>query len=184
MTATAATIPFPQQPEATLTLRELWNEQREAGLLSPHEQAEAIEAAFGPSWFSELSREERVRHTATLLNEYRRTSRNMGFKGERVTVRGDGGRTESVMRIAVAGKAYWSDTWYIQSQIKQTRDLTPKDLEWLLRDYRSKAFEMIARAKWVELVLDFARKHKAKTLGDIEAKGLDLPSLDVPEEDV
>lgn len=103
-----------------------------------------------------------------------------GFQTQRMTV---GDSQEAVLRISLAGTAYWSALWNIGGVLKETRDLTTKDVEWLIRDRRQRAGELIAQVKWLEVVRDFARTHQVRdTLGELEAKGLDLPTLDVPED--
>lgn len=178
------------QPE--FLIKELIAEFHEAGVDDPREVAKAILEREGPGFLSSLSGAEQEAILKTYIQQKVKASRGHALGGKHIQVPADpddsghgvrGVRgAESVIRIAVAGKAYWSSVWTVDGTKKETRALTPADLEWLMGSYRRRAQENIARIQWLKLVLEFAREHKARTLGDLEKKRLDLPSLDVAEE--
>lgn len=163
----------------TYTLKELVENEREAGLVAPRDIACAILDKNGPEFFARLTRDEQEMQLSRLVAQAESQARSHGFRSSRVTPQGQ----EPMIRIAVAGTAYWSTTWPVDGTWKETRDLTPKDVETLIKTYVARASEMRARGLWLAEVLKMARAHHVETLGQLEKKGLDLPSLDVPEED-
>ncbi len=87
------------------------------------------------------------------------------------------------MHLDLAGGAYWSSVWMVGGNERQTRDLTPQDLDWLISDRRLRARRTLLQVKWLEAVRDLAKAHKAKTLRDLEVNGVNLPEIDEePEE--
>lgn len=169
--------------ESETTLRALVAEIREEGIIDHNEIAAELLRRHGLGLFAMVPITEVARALATYVGALTREGRRHAVRGRRVVTTGSGGAQESVLRVAAAGKAYWSAVFVVGGKAKELRDLTTADVEWLIRDYASKAFELRARALWFTKVLSFAREHKAKTLGDLEKKGLSLPELDVPEDE-
>jgi hypothetical protein len=168
----------------TTSLRDLVAEvQEEDAVLGPPEIAERLLDRHGSDLLALLSREQQVSLVAYGVRVWITTQRRRDSIGAvRMTVENASGQKESVLRIALAGHAYWSSVWFVAGTHKETRDLTVSDVRWLIADRRRRLAEAIAQVKWLQLVEEFARKHKVKTLGDLEQKGIDLPSIDVPDE--
>lgn len=69
---------------------------------------------------------------------------------------------------------YWAKRWLVDGQWRQTRELRPADLEWLVASYAKVASEANAHAEFLEHCLALAKKHGVKKLGELEKRGVSL----------
>lgn len=84
------------------------------------------------------------------------------------------GSSEAVMRMAV-DPSVWDMEW-AEVGYKETRQLTPADLEVLIMAYKTRAVRNLLRVKWFVAVQALAKKHKVQKLGQLEDRGIALPS--------
>jgi len=163
------------------TLRILLDEYRSKGIRS--ERDIAIDLLKNePDIFDKLPEATRINALAEALRGLNATKRNSIIRSERTTTEGKNGTRESVMRISVSGSSYWEAQWHVGSEIKTTRELTPADIDVLIADYQDEIVERRGKVHWLVACKGLAAKHRAKALGDLEKKGIDLPSIEVAED--
>jgi len=157
-----------------VSLSQLVAQQREAGVTDVEEIAARI--------LADLPEADLLRIIAHYIRHRviaRQRRQHIGAREEIVEL--TGGRRESVMRMSYGPKA-WSSVWWVDGVTKETRELTPKDAETLIRVRRGQARALLLEIKFLQAMQDLARSHKAATFGDLEARGVPLPVLEEREE--
>lgn len=94
------------------------------------------------------------------------------------------GEVEARIRITAGGPGVWEIKWTVGGTQKQTRDLTPSDLEFLIRDRNQRRVALAAQMKWLMSCLAMAREFHVDALGQLEKRGIALPTLDLPESEL
>ena len=145
--------------------------EEHAHLAEPRAIARALWSSFGASLFEMFDPEWIV----TLLSEQVRRVINRDRSGSIRVVSGHASRTGGVgsCRVAIGGD-YWAKRWLVDGKYVATRDLTVGHLEWLIRDRTKVSEQARAQVLFFETNLALARRHRVKSLGDLERKGVEL----------
>jgi hypothetical protein len=164
------------------SLRALVDQHAEPGD-TPTVAAARLLDRYGPELFNLLSREAVLSMLAAAVRALTYASRKDSGLVARRDVRETGEVVVPVIRIAAAGKAYWSTRWRVAGgQEKETRELTIPDVEYLIRRRQSQREELRAQIVWLLACVKIARQHKAATLGDLEKRGIALPTIEIDED--
>lgn len=146
------------------------------GLTTSRAIAQALWDGHGVSLFEMLPESWVVSLLAERVRVHVGGVRNNSFHVEAV-----GKDQPGVSRMAVDGD-YWSVCWIVNGQFVETRDLNVDQINWLIGEYRQERIELKGKILFLTACAKLARKHRAKTLGDLKRKGVELPSVEFREE--
>lgn len=123
---------------------------------------------FGDEWALSLLRYR--------LRQYFHNERRSSFR----TIWAMEGNPVGVPRMAIGGD-YWASRWLVDGEYKELRGLTVAEAKMLAGEYAERAAQNRAFQTFFEESAALALKHKVKTLGGLEKKGIDLPGAETVE---
>lgn len=159
------------------SVNKLINEWRDAGIIDPLELAEKL--------LDEAPRETLVHWLARQLriDGPVATGRRKFFEPEVEEIIPENGTAivyaRMVLNLAKRPLAeQYGQVWYVNGVERETRELTAADVTHMIDNRKKAARYTFFQAEFLSAVLALMKKHKVQVLGELEEKGISLPSIE------